>query len=190
MLKIIITSTVMFLLSFTATGQTSNTKLRDHLNLPLSTAIIQPDTSNLPAGTTFKVYIATGKHKKTFKRFAKWMDQWNQQEGLKYGKLEIVSALSDADVILARFNIREFIPRSKTTISVGPVHDPLSDRNAASPKISTRQYMPIAQYSYLLTRTPDALIIIYDNVDRSHISDYSDPDKNLFNEFKERLKNR
>jgi len=193
MLKLFAACAVLCLLSPAAFGQTSRgeiAKLSERLNVPASTLIVDSSAARLPAGASLRIYIASGQDKTAYARFVKWADKWNRNEGARHGSLEVVHDLSQADIVLARFHVRESTPRSRTTVSVGRVHDPTRDRNASSPKISTRTYAPTAEYAYLLTHSADALAILYGDVDRTYIQDYSDPDGDLLRELEARMKKR
>lgn len=193
MLKLLAACVVLCLLSLATAGQTSRgeiARLSERLNVPPSTSIINSSAARLPAGASLKIYIAAEQDKTAYERFVKWADKWNRNEGARHGSLQIVRDLTQADIILARFHVRESIPRQRTTVSVGRVHDPTRDRNASTPKISTRTYAPTAEYAYLLTRSADRLTILYGDVDRTYIQDYSDPDGDLLRQLEARMKKR
>ena len=193
MLKLLAACVVLCVLSLATAGQTSRGEiamLGERLNVPASTSIVNSSAARLPAGASLKIYIAAGKDKTAYTRLAKWAEKWNRNEGARHGTLQVVSDLSQADIVLARFHVRESAPRPRTTISVGSIHDPTRDRNASSPKISTRTYTPTAEYSYLLTRSSDVLTILYGDVDRTYIQDYSDPDGDLLRQLEAQMKKR
>ncbi len=198
--KICISTAILFLLFLTTNGQTSIEEingLRNLLKLPAQTTLItEPILPQLPSGKNIKVYIATEQNKKVTHRITKWIDKWNQEEASKYAQLQVVSSVLDADVILAFRTMREWVPQTRTVLSVGSAINP--NRGASksgNPKISTDTYFPITYYTYLIARPTDdypqhTLQILYGEVDRSHIQDRSDPDKYLFNELKKRIKER
>lgn len=192
-MKLLAACVVLCVLSLATAGQTSGgeiARLGERLNVPASTLIVNSSTAKLRPGASLKVYIAAEQDKTAYARFVKWTDKWNRNEGARHGSLQIVHELSQADIVLARFQIRESAPRPRTTVSVGSVHDPTRDRNASSPKISTRTYTPTAEYSYLLARSADVLTVLYGDVDRTYIQDYSNPDGRLLRELETRLKKR
>ena len=193
MLKLLAACVVLCLSSLATAGQTSRgeiAELSERLNVPASTLIVNTGAARLPAGASLKIYIAAEQDKTAYTRLVKWAEKWNRNEGARHGSLQVVSDLSHADIILARFHERESTPRQRTTVSIGRVHDPTRDRNASSPKISTRTYAPTAEYAYLLARSADALTILYGDVDRTYIQDYSDPDGDLLRELEARMKKR
>jgi hypothetical protein len=77
MRKFTLALAALFLASLTVTGQTSDeelARLRNRLNVAESTLIITSKSSKLPAGSSLKIYIATGQDRKAHNRFAKWID--------------------------------------------------------------------------------------------------------------------
>jgi hypothetical protein len=48
-------------------------------------------------------------------RFAKWVDEWNRKDAQKYGAVVLVPQLGDADVILARYLVRERVTSHTTS---------------------------------------------------------------------------
>jgi hypothetical protein len=198
--KICISAAILFLLFITTNGQTSNeeiNRLRNLLKLPASTALItEPISPQLRSGKNIKVYIATDQDKKVTHRITNWINKWNQEEGSKYAQLRVVASVLDADVILAFRTMRELIPQTRTVLSVGSAISPKRGASrSGKPEISTDTYASIARYTYLITRPiddypQDTFQILYAEIDRSHIQDYSDPDKFLFNELKKKIKER
>jgi hypothetical protein len=198
--KICISTVILFLLSVTTNGQTSNEEisgLRNLLKLPAQTTLItEPILPQLPSGNNIKVYIATEQDKKVIERITNWINKWNQEEGSKYAQLQLVSSVWDADVILAFRRVREWTAQTRTVLSVGSAINPQRGaRKSGNPKIGTNTYFPIAHYTYLIAHPKDdypqdTFQILYGEVDRNHIQDYSDPDKFLFNELKKRIKKR
>ncbi|HJR07940.1 MAG TPA: hypothetical protein VJ842_11830 [Pyrinomonadaceae bacterium] len=192
-MKLLAACVVLCVLSLATAGQTSRgdiARLSERLNVPASALIVNSGAARLPAGASLKIYIASVQDKTAYARFVKWADKWNRNEGARHGSLQVVNDLTQADIVLARFHVRESTPRPRTTVSVGSIHDPTRDRNASSPKISTRTYTPTAEYSYLLARSADVLTILYGDVDRTYIQDYSDPDGDLLRQLEAQMKKR
>lgn len=200
MIKFGASAALLFLLFVTANGQTSDeeiNRLRSLLKLPASINLItEPISPEITSAKVTKLFIASEQDKKVNNRIGKWVSEWNQQEASKYGQLQLVSTVLEADVILAFRREREMIPQTRTSLGIGSVFDPNRGvSKSRDPQISTKTYFPISRYTYLITRAADdypteTFQILYGKVDRSHIQDYSDPDKYLFNELKKRLKNR
>src|SRR3954463_9854942 len=73
--------------------------LRELLNVSSSTSIT-PSTSSLPPNSPIRVFIAVGPNEKIQKEFTNEINKWNRNNGQKYGTVELVSQLSEADIIL------------------------------------------------------------------------------------------
>ena len=164
---------VSLALAFTTTAQTVDaelTKLRELLDVPASTEIV-PSTSPLPSQSPIRVFVAVGPNPKIQKAFSQRFANWNKKEGPKYGLVELVLNLSEADVILVRYDER------------------LNDR--PPPSYST-PLVPTRSYSYLISRRPDRLEVLW----RTVVEGYSDvTDTNRIgsavrNEFFKRMKAR
>ena len=160
-------------LAATATAQSMDaelTKLRQLLDVQSSTEIV-PSTASLPANSPIRVFLAVGPDPKIQNTFTNRIAEWNKKDGLKYGRVELVSNLSDADVILARYEVR------------------LNDMPAPP---SSMPLVAMRSYSYLIVRKPDKLEMLWRRV----IEGYSDvSDKNrigdvLRSEFFKRMKAR
>jgi hypothetical protein len=142
--------------------------LRELLQLSDSTEIV-PSTSPLPTTSPIRVFVVVGTNPKTQKTFAKQFADWNQKDGSKYGTVEQVLNLTDADVILVRHDVR--LP--------GP------------PPSYSLPLVPIRSYSYLIVRKPDRLEMLW----RTVFEGYSDVTAESFGgavrrEFFKRMKSR
>jgi hypothetical protein len=146
-------------------------KLRELLNVPSSTSIT-PSTSSLPPNSPIRVFIAVGPNEKIQKEFTKGINDWNRNNAQKYGAVELVSQLSAADIILARYEVeRKDVPRP----------------SPSWPLVATSSHL------YLIARKSDKLEMLWRRV----IDGYSDPNSNwsgvgeaLRREFFNRLKAR
>jgi hypothetical protein len=191
MRKTTLALTVLFVAAAAATGQTSDaelTRLRERLDLPGATVIVTSKSSKFPAGSPLNIYVATGQERRAYERITKWIDKWNKGDGKQFGGLLLAPDAAHADVILARYTVREDASvLRRTTIDIGPGRDPTA-RPATRARAGTNLYTALPLYSYLITRTPNALLIVYRNVDRSHIEDRGDPDGRLLSELGRRLK--
>jgi hypothetical protein len=80
-------------------------KLREFLKVPASTQIV-PSTAPLPRAADLKVFIATGSERDIYQVFVRRIDEWNKKNGAKFGRLKVVSDVSEAQVVLAWYSIR------------------------------------------------------------------------------------
>lgn len=191
MLKLALALASLAFVSSAAVGQTSGevAKLRQLLNVPPATIIVGSSSSKLPTGIPLKIYVATGKDDSARNRFVKWIDKWNRGEGKQYGTIEVTSDLSQADIVIARYE-GDYSIRPRTSIGTVPVIDLKTTPTSNSPKIGTRAYVYRPLYLYLLTRTPDAFEIVYRHVDRNTSKDRLDPNGSLLSELKKKMKQR
>ena len=91
-----------------------------------------------------KVYVATGQDNDLHEVFVRRISEWNKKNGLKFGRLEIVSDIPEAQVVLAWYSI----PIEKMTHP----HDDTPPNE--------RICCPGRDYSYLLARTADGFEIL------------------------------
>lgn len=118
-------------------------KLREFLKVPAATKIV-PSTAPLPSGAYLKVFIATGAEKDLYQVFVKRINEWNKKNGERFGRLEVVSDVSEAQVVLAWYSIRI----EKMT---HPPDDTPSDERICCPERG---------YSYLLVRNQDGFAML------------------------------
>ena len=140
-MKILQLLILLFVFCYVVPGQSIDAelfKLREFLKVSPSTKIA-PSTASLPCGTSLKVYIATGKDIDLNKVFIRRISEWNKKNGQKFGHLEVVADISEAQVVLAWYSIRI----EKMT---HPPDDTPSDERICCPERG---------YSYLLVRTDD-----------------------------------
>ena len=191
MRRFVISVASLAVMSVTVSGQPGDelARLREGINAPASTVIVSSRAAQLPAVNTLKVYLVIGKDGKADGRIARWIDKWNQNEGQRFGRLQVVSDLSQADVVMARHVVRGDVSvQRRTSIGVVPARNPGTDRISAGPTVASGQYLHRPLYSYLLVRTPDALAIVYRHIDRGHPNDRADPDGRLIDELKKKMK--
>ena len=195
MYKVFLIVAALFFTNMAATAQVSDdelARLRARLNLPVSTSVIEFCSTKLSTATQLKIYIATHRDGKAYDYFTKWVDKWNEGAGKKHGMLQIVSGISQADVVLARYTVpEERTVVTRNTIGIGPVRNPETMRTSTKPTFDRRFHVPVPLYLYLLVPTsPGALDVVYRSVDRSYLADRADPDTRLLNELKKRIKDR
>ena len=163
---------VVFALAASATAQSVDTEmamLRETLKVPDSNQIV-PSTAPLPPISPMHVFVVVGTDPKTQKAFAKQFADWNQKNGSKYGTVEQVRNLSDAEVVLVRHDVR---------------------LNGPPPSYSL-PLVPIRSYSYLIVRRPDKLEILWRTVFEGY-SDVTDTESfggAVRREFFKRMKSR
>jgi hypothetical protein len=173
----------------TTVGQTNDEyrKLRGWLNVSPGTVVLSSNPSKLPSGTPAKVYLATGKDEAARAYYTRWVEQWNRSEGQRFGLLEVVPDLAQANLIIARLK-GDTAVEQRGSIGTVPQIEMNTRPPSSRPTMSTRTQVYRPLYAYLILRTPDALELVYRHVDRS--SDASDPDGNLVTALKKKIKQR
>ena len=78
-------------------GRDEYTKLREMLNLPPSFPVQRVADAKLPLAQPLKLYLAI-QEPYVKQRFVKWIEQWNKLDGKKYGQIETVDDLAQADL--------------------------------------------------------------------------------------------
>lgn len=78
-------------------GRDEYTKLREILDLPPSFPVTRVASTKLPAGDPLKVHLAIAQPE-IEKRFLRWVKQWNEYDGRKYGRVEVISDREQADI--------------------------------------------------------------------------------------------
>jgi hypothetical protein len=84
-------------------GRDDFDRLRIRLNLAPSTNITLNEAATLPASRPLKLYLIMEQHPTLKDNLVKWVEKWNKGEGDKYGRIEIVSDPTQANVALAAF---------------------------------------------------------------------------------------
>lgn len=74
-------------------------RLRNQLNFDPSTAVAHAEKDDLPAASPLKVYLSIS-YNHVQKQLGDWIDKWNRKSGDSYGKLESVSDLDQADILI------------------------------------------------------------------------------------------
>jgi hypothetical protein len=96
-------------------------RLRDQLKLASSTPVIKIESNVLPTAKPLKLYLAI-EDPKTAESLVEWVETWNKKDGVKYGSIQIVSDMSEADVLLARYRgsnlIVEIMPTATAFLAV------------------------------------------------------------------------
>lgn len=108
--RILFVCILILMSALTATAQTMGSELdllREQLGVSADVPIALADSSDLPAGDSLKVFIAVGLDMDVRKRTVERIAEWNKKDAKKYGALEIVTDLAEANVILAHYSERD-----------------------------------------------------------------------------------
>jgi len=130
--------------------------------------------SGIPASAEpLKVCVVTPEQDKVAADFAAWLDRWNASEGGSYGRVEIVAAASQADIIIARFVSPDFKakPTGDDPYWDGNVRDPASHK--VIPTVRARKPAPFYThaYSFVVARDPEGLKLLWRGTDSVSVED-------------------
>jgi hypothetical protein len=96
--------------SFSADAQTPNEEmdaLRALLNVPASTNIRLADANRLTNAPQIRLFVATGLDVGVRNNYYRWIEDWNDDHGKKYGYVKVVTSLDDANTVLARYTVKD-----------------------------------------------------------------------------------
>ncbi|HXH68808.1 MAG TPA: hypothetical protein VNI60_00535 [Pyrinomonadaceae bacterium] len=166
---------------FAQTDKAEIKQLRQELNLSKSTSIIINKDTDFPSQNTIKIFPAI-KHNKSFARdFVEWVKDWNKDNANKFGKLEIVDRIEDADIVATqfRYGIRKYVREERITASTGKISkdedDDFIGQGIGNSKVrveSGYEAVKFPLYSYLLVRgANNSWILDFSYVDNA--SDYN-----------------
>ena len=80
-------------------GKDEYVRLRKQLNVDPSTTVVHAEKDNLPAISPLKVYLVVP-YNSVHEELVAWTNKWNRKNGDSYGKLELVSDLEQADILI------------------------------------------------------------------------------------------
>ncbi|GEM_PF-2830299 len=162
-------------------GVIEQTKIKPAMNLVLQ-------RSDKP----LKIYIATGLDMKVRDNFTRWIEKWNKSgDATKYGFLEIVSDMPDADIVLARYTLNENARTGTASRpSVGTVYDPATNTVMSRPTQQTYSYSTVPVFAYVLRRTDKDFEILSRYNDSTSLGEYKNSGEVLWNNFKNLLKSK
>lgn len=148
---------------FSQTQQEEFKRLREVLSVPETTEITVASNSSLSAGKSFKIFIATGLDMIARENLRGWIAEWNKKKGKKYSMLEIVGVISEADIVLARYTLKDKpVTETESRVVTGTVFDPATNKVTARPVTKTDSYTQVPAYGYILERkSPGKFEIIW-----------------------------
>ncbi|HSK74739.1 MAG TPA: hypothetical protein VK892_23775 [Pyrinomonadaceae bacterium] len=166
--------------------------LRKQINISDRELIRRNKDEKFPAGHSLKVFLAVKHNKGSKNDFEEWVAKWNTKDSGKYGKLEIVNTIEDADIVIAQFVTESSKYVGEESVTVGTVPRP----GEIKPKLrveSERGYKPLhlPVRSYLLVRSDNMLTIVYSDVETSIIGEQQyNPDLRLWSSLEKKMRER
>jgi len=166
--------------------------LRRHLNISDAEPIRVNTDTRLPAGSSLKIFLTVKRQGNEAKYFEKWVQDWNKKDAAKFGKLEIVSDISQADFVLAHFvsGTSKLVPEASLKIGNTPPEGQIKPEFRVEGKNEVRSLL-LPAYSYLLVREDTFWTIVYQDVDSIvEEEQISNPEYKLWRTVKNRMKDR
>lgn len=196
MKKIFVISVFLFSLTQITFAQLNDrelTDLRKQIKISDKEPVRINENGQLPSANSLKVFLAIKRNGDEKKYFEKWIKEWNEKDGDKYGRLEQVDNLLQSDIVLTQFVVTRGKPVGETNVRIGNAP---TLPGQIKPKVSvgngigyTSLKLPV--YSYLIKRDNGIWTIVYGSVETS-IPDEQlfNPEFRLWNAFGEKMKNR
>jgi len=143
-----------------------------------SKSVAEAKSGALPAGAPLKVFVLVPRQSDVWSNFLEWVEEWNRTEGEKYGRVEVVSDASRADVILARFltpfkTSKYSPPREERSTVMIPAEPrlrasmpPVADVPQAVPSVSHSAKV----YAYIAARDGEGLKLLWRGDDTVRVS--------------------
>ena len=195
MKKTFVCLTILVVFSALASAQVREKEaelLRDELNIAANQTILIDRGKSFPARKPLRVFAAIKQSAKEAKKFGKWLKKWNKKNGNKYGKIEIVDKLENADVVVAQFRtvapvyVKEVVTKVGNISSTGEIRD-----NVRVGVGYGYRRMDLPTHSYLLVKSNRAWVIVFRNVEPIFVEEQMvNPRARLRGAMSKKLKNR
>ena len=187
-----------------ALGQTSSgdiERLREEAGMPDSARILKSST-RLPVQGPVKIHLTIHHDPDIEQDFTNWVGEWNRTNGSRYGELQIVADIEQADMaaVIFRTGASRVVREDSVAFKVGKVDQPhdrgtdftwqkaSTDRVEAKTTIKT---LPVPVYSYFLARGPnDAWHLNFSRLDEAVSGERPFPERRLRGEIERALKKR
>ncbi|OFW58242.1 MAG: hypothetical protein A2133_09880 [Actinobacteria bacterium RBG_16_64_13] len=186
-----------------ATPSEESALLISHLGLPDSTSVSVASIPRLPAVDSMRVYLGFGMDMGVRNNFGSWINNWNARDAKKYGTIVLVEEIADADLVFARFVVREqtekhvgtnsyVVPTRSTETTSGGVFGGggYATGNAQTTTTGSRvvtdtySFVTVPVYAYMLTRGPSGLEVIWRYASEVLLQETNMSGRQLFEDFK------
>lgn len=194
MKRIFAVSMFVFLAVQIGFGQLNDEEIRDlrrQIKLSDRDSVRINERGGLSDDSALKVYLAIDRRGDEKKYFEKWVREWNEKNGDRYGRLEQVNDISQADIVLAQFIKTGIKNVGEVGVSVRSIDLP---GQANQSKVRVKNDLGYASlklpvYSYLLKRENDIWTILYASVETSITGEQLfNPEKDLWNAYSKKRK--
>jgi hypothetical protein len=187
---------------FSQTSSRDIERLRDEVGFSDATRILKGST-RLPLQGPLKVHFTINHNPDLEREFNDWVAEWNRTNGVRYGELQIVSDIEQADIaaIIFKTGASKVVREDSVGLKVGKVDQP-NDRSstdfiwqkASNDRVeakTTIKTLPVPIYSYFLARGPnDTWHVNFSRLDELTTGNKPFPERRLRAEIERALKKR
>lgn len=174
-----------------APGQTVDRELaalRDHLTLPDTTNLAPADALALPDGNPLRVHLATGLDLKARENIERWIGEWNAKDGKRQGALEVLPASAGAQIVLARYTVRDKV-RTRTVSGSDLFPTAPGARRSGFRARFTYELVPV--YAYVIdSRRPETWSIVWRHTGQTSLEESKDSGRELWDGLRGLLRKR
>lgn len=200
MKKVFFINCVLLIFGLSVFGQTTKSDLKQlQQEIGASAPVIKSNVA-FPAAKTIKIYLAIKHNKSAAKDFANWVEKWNQENAARFGEMQIVDKLSDADIAAVQFQngITRVVREESAHLQIGKARRENNDDDFVFNRIgnsnarieSSAKTLKLPLYSYLIVRGQNSSWAVdYSRVD-GRISAENFPERLLQSAIEDRLRNR
>lgn len=194
---------VALMFSFQTNGQTNESeikRLRQELNLSQTAVITAQRTADFPSQKKIKIFPAIKHNKNSAEDFVEWVENWNKENADRFGALEIVDDIENADVVAAqfRYGTRKHVRETRVKASIGKVSrdedDDFFGRGIGNSKVRIEdgyEAIKFPLYSYVLVRGEnDSWVLNFSEVDGSLDRQKTFPEARLLSVIGSKMKKR
>lgn len=165
--------------------------LREQIKISDKDLVRVNERGDLVSDNTLKVYLAIDRKGSEKKSFEKWIKEWNEKDGDQYGRLEQVSDISQADIVLAQFVRTRAKRLGEASVSIKniPLPGQTNQKNVRVGNGAGYVSLKLPVYSYLLKREDNIWTVLYGGVETSvNGEQLTNPEIDLWNALSKKRK--
>ena len=205
MKKVLLINCILLIFALSVLGQKTNSDLKQLQKEIGSSAPITANDISFPVSKPVKIFLAIKHNKNSAKDFANWVGKWNRENAAKYGELQIVDKLEDADIAAVQFqnSASRVVREEAVKLKVGTVQrddsnninkkdkfvlNSIGNSNVRAESSAVNLKLPL--YSYLIVRDHNSSWAVdYSRVDE-RLNNKIFPELLLQSAIEDRLKDR
>lgn len=162
-----------------------------YLGFPAATPVKLASSRALQCGDPVKLFLGFGLDMSVRDRFTGWIDEWNRKDGKKYGRIEVVAAIDDLEVVVARMVYRDQLStRTESRVKTGAAWDWQKKEWVVRPMPTMSTYEVVPIYGYILNQTNGHLFLVSRYTVQGSVDDDKNAGRKLWDELRDLLKAR